>query len=132
MDQGALVTEQIEGGAEFLRGFHKFTPVKIAFWLKEEEDGIWFLYIVPAQSTDENYDDGYEEVGRIADEIQDWWFNPMQVKLIWTDHPLAKAAEKVRQRCQGKKPIPVRIRNELFGGTFAQEVYIYPPQVTTS
>jgi hypothetical protein len=54
MDQGALVSEQIDAGADLARRFEKY-PLQAAFWLKGAEDGRWFLYLVSDQINDSNF-----------------------------------------------------------------------------
>jgi hypothetical protein len=125
-----LVNEQIEAGARFLRAFHQYAPVQSAFWLKGGEYGHWFLYVASEQITDANFDVGYGEVVRIADELHDPWFDMFQVKLIGADHPLAKAALEAQHRYPGRTPL--RIRETPFGGIYAEEVYIYPALVSAA
>ncbi len=130
MDEGALVSEQIEGGARFLGEFEKYAPIKDAFWLKDSEEGMWWLYVASEQITDENFDEGYREVSRLADEFQDPLFDLMRVKLIGADDSLARAAAEMHRRYPGRRPL--RFRNESFGGLFAAEGYIYPSPLEVS
>ena len=92
MDQGPLVSEQIEAGARFLREFQKYAPIQAAFWLKDSEEGAWYLYVASDQITDENFDMAYLEVARVAGRLQDPWFDPLRVKVLGTHKPVAKAA----------------------------------------
>jgi hypothetical protein len=124
MDQGPLVSEQIDAGARFLGAFHQSYPVQSAFWLKDSEEGAWYLYVASDQITDDNFDVAYGEVVRIAGELQDPWFDTFQLKVIGADDPLAKAAADLRRRYPSQSP--VRIHNRTFGDTFAEEVYLYP------
>ena len=79
MDQGPLVTEQINAGARFLGAFQKYLPVQAAFWLKDSEEDAWSLYVASDQITDDNFDVAYGEVVQIAGALQDPWFDPFQV-----------------------------------------------------
>src|SRR5688500_16634978 len=97
MDQGALVKEQIDAGARFLAECHKHYPVQLAFWLKDEE-GHWYLYVASDQITDANFDVAYGVVGEVADLIRDPWFDIFQVKVIGSDHKLAKAVAEAERR----------------------------------
>jgi len=126
MDQGPLVTEQIDAGAKFLAEFQKYAPVQAAFWLKEEEGG-WNLYVASDQINDDNFDVAYGEVLRIAGQIQEPWFDPFQVKLISLDDPLAQAALDIRRRYPGR--IPTRFHGKTFGGVSVDEVYVYPSPI---
>ena len=39
MDQGQLVSEEIDAGAELVRRLDRYVPVKAAFWVKDSEEG---------------------------------------------------------------------------------------------
>ncbi|MFL5243849.1 MAG: hypothetical protein ACJ8FY_17240 [Gemmataceae bacterium] len=123
MDQGALVTEQIDAGARFLSEFQKHFPVQSAFWLKESDEGERNLYVASDQINDDNFDVAYGEVMRIAGQLQDPWFDPFQVKVIGQDDPLAKAALDIQQRYPGRNPI--RLNGKSFGGASVDDVYLY-------
>ena len=43
----------------------KYKPLQAAFWLKESEEGQWFLYLVSDQIDDTNFDQAYGEVHRL-------------------------------------------------------------------
>jgi hypothetical protein len=124
MDQGALVNEQIDAGARFLREFQKYLPVQAAIWIKESEEGELNLYVASDQITDDNFDVAYGEVSRIAGELDDPWFDPFQVKLIGIDDPVAQAALDVQRRYPGRTP--TRYHGKTFGGVGVEEVYLYP------
>lgn len=127
MDQGPLVKEQIEAGARFLAEFHKYAPVQAAFWLKESDEGEWYLYVASDQITDDNFDIGYGEVARIFAVLKDPWFDPFQVKLIGMDDPLAKAAMDLIRRFPGRGH--VRVHGETFGGVAVDGIYLYPSPI---
>ena len=44
-------------------------PVRAAFWLKESEEGPWYLYIVSDQIADGNLRQNYGVLLRLAGEI---------------------------------------------------------------
>jgi hypothetical protein len=123
MDQGPLVSEQIEAGARFLGEFNKSYPVQSAFWLKDREEGHWYLYVASDQITDDNFDVAYGEVIRIAGVLQDPWFDTFQLKVIGADDALARAAADLRQRYPRRSPL--RVHGLPFGGVDAEEVYLY-------
>jgi hypothetical protein len=124
MDQGPLVSEKIEAGARFLGEFQKRYPIEAAFWLKESDEGAWWLYVASDQITDENFHVAYKEVGRVARNIKDPWFDLMEVKVIGEDDPLAKGAADIRSRYPAHKA--TRLYNRTFGGVAIDEIYIYP------
>jgi hypothetical protein len=125
MDQGPLVTEEIEGAAKFLAAFGKQVPIRVAFWLKDSEEGLWFLYVASDEITDENFDVGYGKVARVARSIIDPWFDHFRVKLLGMDDPLAMAALELSRRHPGR--VPLRFRDSSFGGMSVEDAYIYPP-----
>jgi hypothetical protein len=127
MDQSPLVIDQFDAGARFLGEFQKCVPVSAAFWLKENAEGEWILYVASDQITDDNFDVAYGEVLRIAGQLRDPLFDPFQVKLIGADDPLAKAALDINRRNLG--PVATRFHGKVFGGLPVEEVYIYPPPI---
>jgi len=127
MDQGPLVSEQIDAGARFLGEFQKYLPIQISFWLKESDEGEWNLYVASDQITDDNFDVAYGEVVRIAGQLRDPWFDPFQVKLIGANDPLAQAALDIQRRFPGR--MPTRFHGKIFGGVSVDEVYVYPSSI---
>jgi hypothetical protein len=127
MDQGPLVTGQIDAGARFLGEFQKSIPVQMAFWLKESDAGEWNLYVASDQITDDNFDVAYGEVVRIAGQIRDPYFDIFQVKVIGADDPLAQAALDTKRGHPG--PVASRLHGKVFGGVPVEEVYIYPSPI---
>ncbi len=127
MDQGALVNEHIEAGANFLGQFQQSHPIQTAFWFKDSEERAWWLYVALDQTKDDNSGEAYGEVVRIGLAMHDPNFDLLQVKLIGEDHALAKAAAELRQRYPGRTPI--RLQNRVFGGVSVEDVYIYPSPI---
>ncbi len=127
MDQGSLVTEEIDAGAELAREFDKYEPVKVAFWLKASDDDHRFLYIASDRIDDTNIDVAYEEILRLAAKSQSAWLDPFRVKLISGGDPLAKAALEIHQRFPGR--LANRFGGNMFGGIIANDVYIYPSPI---
>jgi len=127
MDQGPLVSEQIDAGARFLGEFQKYLPIQISFWLKESDEGEWNLYVASDQITDDNFDVAYGEVVRIAGQLRDPWFDTFQVKLAGANDPIAQAALDIQRRYPGR--IPTRFHGKTLGGMSVDEVYIYPPPI---
>jgi hypothetical protein len=129
MDQGPLVNEQINAGASFLSTFQKYAPVRTAFWLKDGETGEWNLYVVSDTITDENIDKAYREVGRIAKDIHDPWFDPFfQIKVAGVHHPLAKLVGNIQRKVTGR--VPPGYHGGQLGMRSVAELYIYPLPIT--
>jgi hypothetical protein len=123
MDQGPLVTEQINAGGALVREFDKYAPVVSAFWLKESGDGQWYLYLVSDRIDDSNFDNPYAEVLRITGGRPTLWLDPFQVKVAGVDNPVAKAAIDVQSRYPAA--VATRMRNTRFGDMSVDEMYIY-------
>jgi hypothetical protein len=129
MDQGPLVIEAIDVGAELVRRLDKSVPVQAAFWVKDSEEGQWYLYIASDQIDDKNLDVAYGEVLRLAGQMASPYLDPFQVKLIPTSDSLAQAALDIHRRYLGR--MATRFGGKNFGGISVDDVYIYPASVTT-
>lgn len=124
MDQGPLVTEQIEAGAKLANEFAKYAPLQAAFWLKGSEDGEWYFYLVSDQINDQNFDLAYREVIRLFGRGPHLWLDPFQVKVAGVDNDTAK--DVIDIQTQYPVNIPFRLRNRRLGNTYIEEVFIYP------
>ena len=125
MDQGPLVTEEIDAGEQLLRQFDRYEPVLSAFWLKATDEEQRYLYIAAEGIDDTNFDLAYGEVMRIVHLNGSMYLNPFRVKLIYATDPLTKDAVGVQKRYPGR--IPIRFGKKVFGGICADDIYIYPP-----
>ena len=84
MDQGPLVTEQIDAGSRLIKAFDRYAPVQAAFWVKEGEDGQWFLYLASDRIDDSNFDLAYGEVIRLLGTGPHLWLDPNNGAVIAT------------------------------------------------
>jgi hypothetical protein len=124
MDQGPLVTEQIDAGAKLAREFDKRIPLQAAFWLKRSEDSYWLLVLASDQINDSNFDVAYGEVVRIFGRDPNIRRDVLQVRVRGTDDPIVKDVLDIQQRYSDK--LPMHLRTGLVGGVSVDEVYIYP------
>ena len=124
MDQGPLVTEEIDAGAEFVRRFDRVEPVKVAFWLKEEDRAYRHLHIASERVDGRSLRDSYGEVVRLIGEMRSFYLDVFRVNLIDADDPLAKAAAALLERYPG--PTPIRFAGRFFGGVSVEDFYLYP------
>jgi hypothetical protein len=129
MDQGPLVTEETDAGEELVRRLDKYIPVNAAFWVKDSEEGQWFLYIASDQIDDTNLAAAYGDVLRLAAQIGSPYLDPFRVKLVPTSDPLAQAAIDIHRRFPGR--IASRLGGSNFGGLSVDGVFIYPAIETT-
>jgi len=129
MDQGPLVIQQIDAGARLAGDFSRQTPLQAAFWLKESEDGQWYLYLISDRINDTNFDVAYGEVHRLLRQGPHPWLDPLQVKVAGVDDPFAKEVIATQQRYPTR--LATRLRNRMLGGVSVDEVYIYAVPVPT-
>ncbi|MBL8800174.1 MAG: hypothetical protein JNM56_40200 [Planctomycetia bacterium] len=124
MDQGPLVMEEIDAGAELVRAFDKYAPVEVAFWLKASDEEQRYLYIASDQIKDTNLGAAYGEVLRLAQRLSSPYLDPFRVKLISAANPLAQAATEIHRRFPGR--LATRFGGRLWGRVSVDDVYIYP------
>ncbi len=129
MDQEPLVIEETDAGAVLVNRLDKYVPVKAAFWLKESDEGPWYLYIASDQINDRNLDTVYGEVLRLAGQMASPSIDPFRVKLIPTSDPLAQAALDIHRRYPGR--LATRLGGKNFGGMGVDGVYVYPASIAT-
>lgn len=127
MDQGPLVIEEIDAGAELVKQFDSCRPVMAAFWLKASEEPYRYLYIASERIDDTNFDVAYGEVLRLVEKIRSPYLNPFRVKVISADDPLAQAAVTINERFPGRTG--THFGGRSLGGIGVDDVYIYPSPV---
>jgi hypothetical protein len=129
VDQSALVTEQIDAGAELVREFDKVRPLKAAFWLKERDTGEWYIYLVSDKIDDTNFDTAYGEVARILGPGPHLWLDPFQVRVKGLDDPISRKAVAFQNRYPSFAGL-TRTPNNVLGGAFEGEACLYPVPAT--
>jgi hypothetical protein len=127
VDQEPLVREWIDAAKKFLDELDKLEPVRAAFWLKEDEDSLWFLHVATDKLRNGSVAADYEGVRKASDAVDDPNFDPFRVKLIGLKDPLARAALEMYQRYPTR--IPVFRWGERFGKTYVEGLYLYPMPV---
>jgi hypothetical protein len=89
MDQDALVKDQIDAGQRFLVEFAKYAPVKLAAWLKEIENGRWYLYVVSDSVRDRDVSDAYGHVVRVVNDMNPPRLDPFRIRIVGANTSLA-------------------------------------------
>ncbi|HEV3385085.1 MAG TPA: hypothetical protein VG097_09725 [Gemmata sp.] len=130
MDQGALVKEEIDAGAELIRQFEQYAPVKAAFWMKASEKPFRYLYIASDEITDKNFDLAYSEIIRIVKEMNDPNFGLFRVKVIGSNHPIARDVLDIYRRHPNSGAI--NYRGRFLGDVAVDDAYIYPQTLVHS
>ena len=124
MDQGPLVKEEIDAGAELVREFGKYEPIQAAFWLRADDEDPWYLYLASDRIDDANLKAAYGEILRLADAMSSPYLDPFRVKLIGASDPLARAATDIQARFPGR--LATRFGGRPFGDRNVVGVYLYP------
>lgn len=125
MAQNLLLREQIDAGAELVREFHTYMPVRAAFWLTIPEDYYRYLYIATEGVDEGKLDLGYDEVLRLGQAMNSIYLDPFHVKLIGTQDSLAKAAVAKNERSDSEA-LGTRMGSHMFGGVFIEDGFLYP------
>ena len=114
MDQGPLVSEQIEAEGKFVAELGQYAPLSAAFWLKDSDTGNWHLWVASKKITDRTVDHAYDEIIRIARSMTYPAMDTMQVKVAGMKdrEVMAMLAEIARRG--GKHPF--RLRQEMASG----------------
>jgi hypothetical protein len=127
MDQGTLVIEQINAGAEFINRLDKHIRVRTAFWLRAADQSSWYLYIASDQVNDNTMKTAYTEVARVARAMNNPNLEVFRIRPISLSDPLAQAASDVHKRFAAR--VPLHAKERIFGDVYADEVYVYPPPI---
>ncbi len=130
MDHGPLVEKEADAGAELVRELDKVYPVKAAFWLKASDEEQRHLYIASESIDGATIVAAYREVLRLAKTLKSDGLDPFRVKLIGAQNPLAEAAMEINNRFPGT--MATRLGGTTFGGISVDDVYIYPPALTST
>ena len=125
MDQGTLVNPQIKAGEWLIGELAKHYPVKVAYWLKSEEDGDWYLYVASDKINDTNFDIAYGEVSRITSMSRNPWLNPFRVKVVGIDDSVARAIAEFAKNYPGETPM--LINGGILGDVWIDGAIVYPP-----
>jgi hypothetical protein len=126
MGQSPLVSDEIDAWAKFLSRLDQAgrLPVAAAFWLKKDEDSLWYLYVASEKIDGNSILEDYGEVLRVAGELHgDPNIDPLRVKLIGVDHPLAKGVIELQSRYT--PGISFRFHGYELGGMGVEDAYIY-------
>jgi hypothetical protein len=128
MDQATLVEERKAGGQQLIsRLLEEGIEVTAACWLRETEGGRWYLNIAtPLVGKDRAPSDGYRRIIPLIQQIPPpHWLDPMDVKLIPPDSPIAEAVRDLHRKYPGRGPI--HLGETIFARRSIEGAYVYPP-----
>jgi hypothetical protein len=128
MDQDTLVEMLKDDGQRLIdRLIEEGVGVSGACWLKEAENGLWFLYIATPL-----VDEGgatlaaYRRVNAVQRNLQQpLSLDPLLIRLVGPDSPVSQAVQEVHRRYPGRTP--THVGGTRFGGVSVEGVYVYPP-----
>ena len=123
MDTSPLVIDEIEAGKAFIERMNAFAPVTAALWLKRDEDGQRDLYVAVEGYTPEKFEQAYSETLRIVEEMEDHYLSPLQVNIIDSSDPIARAITEFYDRYP--KRSPARYPGYSLNGVPIVDAYIY-------
>jgi len=125
MGQGFLVMSAIDAGARFIGEFQKFAPIASAAWLKEDEEGLWYLYLLSDQIDSTNRDIAYGEIFRITQEMAPPRLDPFRVRIVAADDPSAADLRKIQLAVPQTTPPPISLLH--VGPMPVDDLYVYDP-----
>lgn len=123
MDQETLVDEQIKAGAQFVQNLAQEVPLKAAFWVKPDEVERWRLWIASDRLGDDNLNQNYQTVSRVARAMHHPWLCADDVKLANADDRLVKAVLQAQHEYPGRWPM--RFPGRSLKGATAEQLYVY-------
>jgi hypothetical protein len=125
MDQGPLVERQINDGLCLAQELARDDfDVTAAFWLKEGEDGQWFLYIASRDVDEKGPIAAYGIMAQTLRRKPDLGIGPFDVKLIEASSPITQDVLRIRRPTPG---IPSHFYGSYLGKHLTDEAYIYGP-----
>ena len=131
MDQATLVDSLKVDGKRLLDRLAEDGIAVAACWLRGTEEGQWFLYIATPLVNEEGATmAAYRRVNAVMREMPSpFSINPLEVRVVSSGSPLAKAVEELFRRYNGR--IPTRAGGGQFGGLSIDDSYVYPPITAT-
>lgn len=130
MDQSTLVGDQISDGRRFVERFAADgNPVQAAFWVKTDEDGLWFLYVATDLVEREGPAAAYRAVNDSLQKLGECYVVGSEIKVIGPNNPIAKDVLAITARHPGR--LATRYGGRVLGSMSVEQVYIYPPRTFT-
>ena len=124
MDQDVLVDDRIDGGRGLIGALIRDGfDVTIAFWVKTEEEGLWYLYLGSMSLGSMTLAEAYRKVYAALDRVAPGKIRLSEVKLVDPTNPIASAAFELRSGLPGLAKF---FRHRRLGSLSVEEAYIYP------
>lgn len=130
MDQSTLVENQIYDGRRFVEQFAADgNAVKAAFWVKAEEEGLWYLYVATEILDHLGPAAAYRAVHASLRKLGETWISSSEIKVISPNNPIAKDILAVMARRPSR--LASRFGGKRLGSMAVEQVYIYPSHFFT-
>jgi hypothetical protein len=128
MDSDTLVDELIDSGRKLLEHLReKGFAFDAAAWLQASEDGRWIFYLVSPLVTSEGRSAAYGLLHPLVREMpQPFWIDPLEIRLIAADSPIATDLLAILRRTPGPRAVPVRGGGQRLGNLSVEGAYLYP------
>jgi hypothetical protein len=128
MDTDTLVENRIADGQKLVeelpqRGFE----VTAAFWLKSSEKGKWYFYIASPVVEADGPARAYSHLHSLIRAMpQPFWIDPLEVRLLGANHPIARDVIAIHAGLPGPRLFPIRWGGKQLGGISIDGAYLYP------
>lgn len=124
----ALVKDMLTDGEKVVaRLTQEGFDVTTACWLKESENDQWYFYVVSPVVESESFSRAYGRLHTIIRRIpQPLWIDPLEVRLLEPQDPIAKDVLAIHQRAPGPTVCPTRWGGTQLGNLSIEDAYLYP------
>jgi hypothetical protein len=138
MDQGAMVSEQVENGKKLIQVLSSSgIDLGVAFWAQLPEEGQWFLYLSSPVVDEKGPTAAYRLVHDLLRKNPDLFIDPWEIRMVGVHDSLAEGAlAAIKPRIPDgpfaiRTPKPyggmTRFNGSTLGGVDVDGAYIYPP-----
>ena len=97
--------------------------MSVAFWVETSEDGVWQLYLASPEVGSDKSTAVYRKVYNALDSISPVSISTLDISLLNTESPIARAALEQRDRLPARKP--TKYLGKRLGPLAIKEAYIY-------
>jgi hypothetical protein len=127
MDTELLVEPRLEDGEKLvnqleLDGFE----VRVAFWVRTSEEGLWHLYIASPAVTHEKLGEAYRAVYASLSKVPAPTVSLSEIKLVSPDNPIVRDVLDIPLRYSPDR-LATSSHKATLGSMAVEEVYVYPP-----
>jgi len=127
MDWETLVDDMIDDGQKLQERLReKGFVFDAAAWLKPSEDGRWLFYVISPLVRSEGRSKAYRLLHPLVRQMpQPFWIDPLEIKLIDPDNPIAKDLLAIQHRAPGPHVSPMRWGGTRIGNMSLEGAYLY-------